>query len=173
MTDRKTPIRQELERARSLLLAAAAQIDETNAGFSTENPTWSVRDIFAHVSGAEAGLLATVHRFLAGTELPDGFSLDYWNQRQVEKRADKALPELVADMAVSRAQAWVLLDSLSDAQLDVAGVHPAGFRTTVAGLFYTIANHELDHGNEMRRALGLPVVVTADWRLALQTGSEG
>ena len=169
MSDRKTKIRAEMKRAWELLLEAAVQIDETTAIASTENPAWRVRDILAHVSGAEGGLSATVQRFLAGTDLPDGFSLDYWNQRQVEKRAEKAVPDLLADMAASRAQAWVLLDSLSEEQLDVVGVHPAGFGTTVAGLFYTIANHELDHGNEIRRALGLPISVTADWRLALQT----
>ncbi|MCO6451092.1 MAG: DinB family protein [Caldilineales bacterium] len=172
MNDRKTHIRQKMEAARVLLVDVASQIDDGTAVASTENPNWRVRDILAHVSAAEAGLLATVQRFLAGTELPPGFSLDYWNQRQVEKRAEAGVADLLAALADSRSQAWALLDSLRESDLDVVGVHPAGFRTTVAGLFYTIANHEIDHGNEMRRAMGLPVKVTADWKLALQMEGE-
>jgi len=166
MATEKETIRQRLQAARALLLDAAAHIDETAAVASTENPNWRVRDILAHVAGAEMGLLRTAERFLAGGELPPGFDLDLWNQRQVEKRDERSIAELIAELEASRGAVWRMLDALSPAQLAVTGAHPAGFRTNVAGIFHTIANHELDHGNEIRAALGLPITQQARWQEA-------
>ncbi|MCS7039260.1 MAG: DinB family protein [Anaerolineae bacterium] len=166
--DRKTPIRQHLTEARQLLLEAVAALDDETALLPTTNPEWRVRDILAHLAASERGLLRNVERFLAGGELPADFSLDVWNRRQVAKRRDATIADLLAELAASRAEVWAMLDRLDEADLDVPGTHPAGMRTTVAGLFYTIANHELDHGNEIRVALGLPIVRQADWRQAFR-----
>lgn len=175
MSERKQRILQEMEEARRLLLEAAAAIDDEAAVASTENPQWRVRDILSHLAGAERGMLRTADRFLAGGVLPPGFSLDIWNQRQIEKRDHVSVADLTAELEASRLEAWAMLDRLSESELDVTGLHPAGLRTTVAGLFLTIANHELDHGNEIRQALGLPITRRADWSqaLALQGAPHG
>lgn len=166
--DRKTLIRQHLTEARRLLLEAVAGLDDKTALTPTANPEWRVRDVLAHLAASERGLLRNVERFLAGGELPADFSLDVWNRRQVTKRRDTPIAELLAELAASREEVWATLDRLGEADLDVSGIHPAGIPTTVAGLFYTIANHELDHGNEIRAALGLPIVREADWRQAFR-----
>lgn len=166
--DRKTLIRQHLTEARRLLLEAVAGLDDETALTLTANPEWRVRDVLAHLAASERGLLRNVARFLAGGELPADFNLDVWNRRQVSKRRDTPIAELLAELAASREEVWATLDRLGEADLDVSGTHPAGMRTTVAGLFYTIANHELDHGNAIRAALGLPIVREADWRQAFQ-----
>ncbi len=167
MSERKAQIRRQMEEARQLLLEAVAAIDDETAIASTENPQWRVRDILSHLAGAERGLLRTVDRFLGGGELPAGFSLDTWNQRQVEKRQPLSVAELAAELKGSREEAWALLDRLHDSDLDVRGLHPAGLQTTVAGIFLTIAYHELDHGNEIRQTLALPITRRADWSQAL------
>ena len=172
MTDRKELIRQKMEEARALLLGAVADLDDNMAVASTENPEWRVRDILAHLAMAEPGLLSTVQRFLAGTDLPPGFDLDRWNRSQVKKRANQNIESLVLSLQTSREQAWLLLDSLSAENLDVVGTHPTGLTTTVEGLFLTIANHELDHGNEIRTALDLPVTEQADWHQVMQAQQE-
>ena len=56
-----------------------------------------------------------------------------------------------------------LLDSLTDDQLAVRGVHPAGFETSVGGIFKVIAHHERGHGQEIALALGLPVDDRVTW----------
>ena len=175
MSERKAQIRQEMEEARRLLLEAVAAIDAETAIASTENPNWRVRDILSHLAASERGMLRNVDRFLAGGELPTGFSLDFWNQRQIEKRQQAGVADLVNELEASRQEAWMMLDHLRESDLDVAGLHPAGRRTTVAGLFTTIAFHELDHGNEIRQALAMPIVRRADWSQALtpQEGSNG
>lgn len=165
-SERKTHIRHYMQAARQALLEVLEHIDEDARVTPTENPQWRVGEIVAHLAASEKGMLRNVDRFLAGQELPEGFSLAYWNERQVTKRAQTPLQDLVAELKASREQAWAILERLRESELDVAGTHPAGFRTTVAGLFYTIANHELEHGNEIRRALGLETPLQPDWSLS-------
>ena len=109
---------------------------------STENPLWNVHDLLAHLAIAERGLQATVKRFLAGEALPDGFSLDYWNQRQVAKLKERTVVEMLAGLQAGRQETLAVLDSLTDDQLAIRGVHPAGFETSVAGVFRVMAWHE-------------------------------
>lgn len=163
MTNRKQRIHTELAQTRAYLLAIAGQIGPEQAVASTENPQWNVRDMLTHLAIAERGLQATVQRFLAGQPLPEGFSLDHWNQRQVEKQKERSVADLLASLAASRIDTLALLDSLSDEQLAVRGLHPAGFETSVGGIFRIMARHELDHGQEIALALGLPVEKRVQW----------
>ncbi len=163
MTDRRQRIQIELAESRAYLFSVAQQIGSEQAVASTENPAWNVHDLLAHLAVAERGLQGTVQRFLAGQSLPDGFSLDIWNQRQVAKQQERSVPELLASLAASRVDSLALLDSLSDEQLAVRGLHPAGFETSVGGIFRVMAMHELDHGQEIALALGLPVERRVEW----------
>lgn len=129
----------------------------------TPNPAWTVRDTLAHLAASGPGLLATVQRFLEGRELPEGFSLDYWNQRQVEKRRQRTPEDLLSELRAAHAQAKDMLASLSEAQLAVRGTHPAGQTISVAGVFYLIGLHELDHLADMAAAVGAPVPRKARW----------
>ena len=163
MSERTERLRVELTNARSYLVSVAEQIGPEQALNSTENPLWNVHDLLGHLAGAERGMQATVKRFLAGEALPEGFSLDYWNQRQVEKQKERSVPDLLAGLAASRIDTLALLDSLTDDQLAVRGVHPAGFETSVGGIFKVIAHHEHGHGQEIALALGLPVENRVTW----------
>lgn len=163
MSERKERLRTQLSEARAYLLSVAEQIAPEQALASTENPLWNVHDLLAHIAISERGLQGTVRRFLAGQELPAGFSLDIWNRRQVEKQHEQSIAGLLESLAASRQDTWTLLDSLSDEQLDAPGLHPAGFRTTVAGIFRVLAFHERDHGQEIAMALGLPVGERVNW----------
>ena len=163
MSDRTERLRAELTDARAYLLSVAEQIGPEQVLNSTENPLWNVHDLLGHLAGAERGMQATVKRFLAGEALPEGFSLDYWNQRQVEKQKERSVPDLLAGLAASRVDTLALLDSLTDDQLAVRGVHPAGFELSVGGIFKVIAYHERGHGQEIALALGLPVENRVTW----------
>ncbi len=164
MSQRKDALKAELADARAYLFSVVQQITPDLALATTENPQWNVHDLLAHLAGAERGLQATVQRFLAGKELPPDFSLDYWNQRQVAKQKERDIADFVASLTASRVDTLALLDSLSEEQLDVVGMHPAGFPTDVAGIFRVLALHERDHGQEIAAALGLPVGERVNWR---------
>ncbi|MBK9094236.1 MAG: DinB family protein [Anaerolineae bacterium] len=161
--NRRARIRTRLEEARQELLDVLDKITPDTEIQSTENPAWTVHDIVAHVTLSERGLQATVQRFLEGVELPADFSLNVWNERQVKKAANRSLAEMIAAMTGSRQGTLELLESLSDEQMAVEGMHPAGFRTTVAGVFKVMAYHERLHGAEIARALGLPAPRIPAW----------
>lgn len=163
MTNRRQRIHSELAESRAYLFSVAQQIGPEQVVASTENPAWNVHDLLAHLAVAERGLQGTVQRFLAGQPLPDNFSLDSWNQRQVEKQKERSVADLLAGLAASRVDTLSLLDSLSDEQLAVRGTHPAGFETSVGGIFRVMAMHELGHGQEIALALGLPVEKRVQW----------
>lgn len=156
-------LRAELAANRSYLLSVASQIEPGQTLNSTENPLWNVHDMLAHLAVSERGLQATVKRFLTGEALPEGFSLDYWNQRQVGKLRERPMEELLASLQGSRAETLTLLDMLTEDQLAVRGIHPAGFETNVAGVFRVMARHERAHGQEIAAALGLEVGEPVDW----------
>jgi uncharacterized protein (TIGR03083 family) len=163
MSQRKDRLRQELAASRAYLLSVAKHIAPDQALNSTENPAWNVHDLLAHLASAEGGLQATVQRFLAARELPEAFDLSYWNARQVAKRSDQGVSELIDSLAASREDTLNLLASLTEEQLDVPGKHPAGFDTTVGGVFRVIALHERTHGREIAAAIGLDPGDPVDW----------
>lgn len=153
----------ELTATRAYLVSVATQIRPDQVLNSTENPVWNVHDVLAHLAVSERGLQATVQRFLAGEALPDGFSLDYWNQRQVGKLQERSVDELLASLAGSRRETLAFLGTLNEDQLAVRGVHPAGFETSVAGVFRVMARHERAHGQEIARALGMAIDEPESW----------
>ena len=105
------------------MLEAAAHIDDETALASTTNPAWCERDILAHLAAAERGMIRTIERFLSGDELPANFDLDYWNQRQVQKRAQRSVADLLDELKASRQQLLALLDRLSEEEMAVKGMH--------------------------------------------------
>ena len=129
----------------------------------TANPKWSVKDTIAHLAASGPGLLATIERFLAGHDLPANFDLDYWNERQVEKRAAKPVAALMEELRAAHQRAKALLESLSDEQLAVRGTHPAGAEISVAGVFHLIAQHELGHLADIANALGATIPARISW----------
>ena len=163
MTRTKEMLVDELTAAREYLVSVATQINPDQVLNSTENPLWNVHDVLAHVMVSERGLQATVKRFLAGDPLPDSFSLDYWNQRQVSKLQELAVADMVTNLQASRAETLALLASLGDDQFEVRGVHPAGFETNVAGVFHVLAWHEHAHGQEIAAAIGMDPGEPVDW----------
>ncbi|MCB0206808.1 MAG: DinB family protein [Anaerolineae bacterium] len=163
MTERTASLAAELTANREYLVSVAAQISPDQVLNSTENPLWNVHDLLAHLAISERGLQATIKRFLAGEPLPDQFSLDYWNQRQVGKLQERNVAELLAGLQVSRQDTLAFLAGLTDDQLDVRGMHPAGFETNVAGVFSVMAKHEHAHGQEIAAAIGLDPGEPVDW----------
>lgn len=130
----------------------------------TANPNWTLHDTLAHLAAAGHGLLATVDRFLAQRDLPADFDLDYWNQRQVEKRRHHPPEALLVEIQKAHSKAKTRLAELDDAQLITQGQHPAGPSISVAGIFHLIAEHEWDHMADMAQAIGLPWKRPASWQ---------
>ncbi len=155
---------QGLDNSLEVIHAILAQVREEDYARPTANPKWNVQDIIAHLAASAFGLLATAERFLQGGSLPSGFDLDYWNERQVEKRRGRTMPELLAEIRQGHEKAKALLVRLSDEDLRVRGPHPAGPEVSVAGVFHLIAQHEMGHMAEVAQALGVEFPYPVSWQ---------
>ena len=154
MDQRREKLRQRLNDSRGDLLAAVEAIGQAEAAAPTANAGWAVRDVLAHLAGAELGHQQVIRALLAGAA-PDtsGFDLDAFNAADVAARRNASLAELLAELASNRVGTLALLDTVGSDDWDRAGYHPGGFDTTVEGTFRIIAIHEKRHVKDIRAAL--------------------
>ena len=154
MDQRRDKLRQRLNDSHRELLAVAEAIGHAEAVAPTVNAGWAVRDVLAHLAGAELGHQQVICALLAGAS-PDtsGFDLDAFNAADVAARYNASLPELLDELATNRSATLALLDATGPDDWERAGYHPGGFDTTVEGTFRIIAIHEKRHVKEIRAAL--------------------
>lgn len=157
MSERKQAIYRHLQSTRQTLLDAVqglADRDWERAVHSSEG-AWTVKQALTHVTSAEPGQIATGQRMLKDeVKLPEGFSLSFWNNRQVEKNKDKTPQELLAQLSESRKQLLAWIEALDEADFERTGQHARGDFISVEQLCYRIGQHEADHAAEIRQALG-------------------
>jgi len=92
---------------RERLVALAADIDDDAAATKVPTcPLWTVKDVYAHQSGAAADILAG---------RLEGVATDAWTGRQVAERAGWPFAAVVAELAEAGAQLDPILVGLGDA----------------------------------------------------------
>lgn len=146
----KSDLRSSAERVETVV----ARLDERSIVNSTENPTWSVRDIVAHLVASEPAMVANARGFITGSGgvRPD-FRLHEWNERQVAKRAGMNGQELMAELRKNRQATIEFLESVSEEDLDRRGRHADLTEMSVEELMRTLMSHEQTHVAEIDRAL--------------------
>ncbi len=160
MSERKQRIEEWLASSRQFLLSAVQSVSEANWAEVAHHDAagWTARDVLAHIVGAEPSMIAILERVQVGggfSPRPD-FDLDYWNRRQVEKRAAKAPAELLAELESSRAATLKLLAELPEAVLDLPVRHPAYGDMIAEDVFRIIGFYERLHADEIRAAAAGP-----------------
>ena len=153
MPDRKTTPREQITAGRAALNAAIESLRDDEWDHPTTNPEWTGRDLLTHLTIAEPGLLARMRRILEGTsQLPPGFDLNVYNQRQVGKRKGESVATLRTALGESRTQVLTFLDGLAEDQLDVRGWHASGCEVSLADMFEILADHEETHAKDILTA---------------------
>jgi uncharacterized protein (TIGR03083 family) len=153
MGERKAALRAQIDASRQELLTAIHAMADEEWDRPTSNPSWTARDILAHLTAAEPGLLARMRRILDGTsELPANFDLNTYNARQVEKRRASTVTEMLTSLEGSRTEMLRFLDGLSEEQLDVRGWNARRQEATVANILEDLARHEREHARDILTA---------------------
>jgi hypothetical protein len=84
------------------------------------NSTWVVKDFISHlatIDGPVGEMFRTIHEGAdPGTRNSDGgkFEVDGWNDRQVERRRDRTVEEILSEAAVTRAVLHQRMEALTD-----------------------------------------------------------
>jgi hypothetical protein len=153
MSERKRRIEEWLASSRRFLLSVVegTRDEDWQRVAHDDQARWTARDVLAHVVGAEPSLLGIITRAQAdGHYVPrPDFDLDFWNRRQVEKRAEKSPADLVAELGRNRVATLKLLADLPESALDFPVRHPSYGDMTVEDVFRLIGFHERLHAGEI------------------------
>jgi hypothetical protein len=148
--ERKAELKAMLADTRAFLFGVLEALNDEQFSLATVNDGWTVRDLAAHIAGAEGSMKVIAERILANEPtIVAGFDLARFNAGNIRRRADKSIPDLMEELLQSRATMLAILENCTDEQLDLPGEHPAYGSTTLYGLFKIIANHEKEHGEEI------------------------
>ena len=122
--------------------------------YSSEEGTWSVKDLLGHLANAEKGNLGQAKRLVAGEQtVPPDFDLDRWNRGAVRKAANRSLADLLRLIADSYSSALSFVESLDEIDLDKVGLHAGGDMLTTEGFLRRMVDHRLEHVTDIQAAL--------------------
>ncbi len=157
MSERKRHIEEWLGSSRRFLLSVIQEVrdEDWQHVAHDDQARWTARDVLAHVVGAEPSLVGIITRAQAeGHYVPrPDFDLDFWNRRQVEKRAEKSLADLMAELDLNRVATLKLLADLPEPALDIPVRHPSYGDLIVEDVFRLIGFHERLHADEIRQVI--------------------
>ena len=153
---KKEAIKDKLTAARQALTSALTGLTDEQwaARAYSEGSEWAVVDILRHVADSERGMTGLMMQIKGGGEgVPEDFDLARWNQRVVNKLADKEPQELLDSMAQNRAALFAFIDGLDDADWEKKGRHASLQIMTIEEVCHLIADHEALHLAGIREAL--------------------
>lgn len=158
MADRKhVEIAEKLSDARAALMAFfdGLEEDEWETAVYHEETTWTITDILRHLVDAERGMTSMIMQWQQGNDpVPADFDLARWNNRVVQKAAEKTPNDLVAEFRQNRINLLSFIDTLHDEDWHKQGRHGSLRIMSIEEVCHLIADHELDHLRVMKEALG-------------------
>jgi hypothetical protein len=158
MSHKKNMLKQKLSQARTELenLLSSLTPDQWHTPIISEGDTWTVLDIVAHLVENERGMSIHVHKIRQGKEtVPEGFDLTQWNAGLKGRMGSPTPADLRQNLAQTRAKTLEVLDSIQDAEWELIGRHPARGTITIEQYYETMAGHDRQHTNDIKKALGL------------------
>ena len=157
-TDRKEILKQKMSDARTALTNLLSQLtpEQWQTPVFSEQQTWTVQYIVAHLTDAEQGMSIQVHKIRKGQEtLPEGFDLNQWNAGVQERVGPLTIEELLDRMPKVRARTLQGLGSINEDEWELQGRHPSRGLITIEQYYETIAGHDMTHTRDIKQALGL------------------
>lgn len=158
--DKVAEIAREQEAAYQELQELFGGLDEADWGRPVYGHAdgWTVRDLLSHLVTAGSGLLGVAQLVAEGRlEMPSDFDLDRWNRRQVEKQAERTVPELLEGLKDLQRNVLAYLQGLIEADeetiLSRHGHHAVFGESTVELILRRIYKHDREHAAQIRQAL--------------------
>ncbi len=148
MTDKKVEIATKLNDSRHQLMALFEGLDEAawETAVYDEGVTWTIADILRHLVDSEKGMTNMITQWQQDNDpIPSDFDLVRWNNRAVEKMAQKSPQELLQQMEINRANLLNVIDTLQEDDWGKQGRHASLRIMSIAQVCHLIADHETSH----------------------------
>lgn len=148
MTERERLIHQ-LDGAREALRAAMAGMDADMAIY----PSWTLKDILAHISGWDEVTIATLRAHASGEELgePTLRDIDASNDQFIASREALDYEQVAADWELVRQELKAVIQEMPEDKFRESMLFPWGEHGTVSQIVAIFVEHEEEHATEIQR----------------------
>lgn len=134
-----------------LLVASLAESDLDR----TDAEGWTPRQVIHHVADSEAQSYARLRRLIAepGTAI-QGYDEGKWAESATLGYSATDVAPSIEVFAAVRKSSYLLLQRLSEIELENKGVHSESGEYSIRTWLDTYTNHPIDHANQIRQQLG-------------------
>jgi hypothetical protein len=144
------PLVRALEDNRRMMAQVLDQLRDEEKDRAPREGEYSVRQVLAHLAGAERGMTRLMRLMAAGEKprLKPDYDNDYYNAHQQEKRAKMSVVDLSAELEEARGDLLGFMETLKPEDLRKVGEHPTVGDTNVLAVLKTLQAHERAHIEE-------------------------
>ena len=116
---------------------------------------WTPRQVIHHVADSEAQSYARLRRLIAepGTAI-QGYDEGKWAESATLGYSATDVAPSIEVFAAVRKSSHLLLQRLSESELENKGVHSESGEYSILTWLETYTNHPIDHANQIRQQLG-------------------
>jgi len=135
-------------------LALIATLKESDLD-RADSEGWTPRQVIHHVADSEAQSYARLRRLIAepGTAI-QGYDEGKWAESATLGYSATDVAPSIEVFAAVRKSSHLLLQRLSESELENKGVHSESGEYSIRTWLETYTNHPLDHANQIRQQLG-------------------
>ena len=157
MTNKKNvAMAAKLNEERAALMAFFEQLED--AAWETavyhEGTTWTITDILRHLVDAEKGMTGMMMQWQQGKNpVPADFDLERWNNRVVQKAAEKSPAELLDELRLNRINLLSFIDTVQEDDWAKQGRHGSLRIMNIEEVCHLIGDHEQSHLAAMKEAI--------------------
>lgn len=146
----------KLNEERTALMAFFEQLEdaEWETAVYHEDTTWTITDILRHLVDAEKGMTGMIMQWQQGKNpVPADFDLERWNNRVVQKAAEKSPAELLDELRLNRINLLSFIDTIQEDDWAKQGRHGSLRIMNIEEVCHLIGDHELSHLAVMKEAI--------------------
>lgn len=114
-------------------------------------PTWTIKQLLAHIAGWDEACIAALEAFLAGEQpgTPALRGINYYNAQSVETRQTLDFDHIRREFEATRAQLKALIASVPDERIRDKFVLPWGGDGDMIQMMNIFIHHEIEHAEEI------------------------
>jgi len=151
----KRELLDDLAAGRTELLSAIEGLSEEQMICPGVVGEWSVRDTLAHIAAWDKETRTAIHAFVTQEDPVFDYKISgqrgfaRWNAREVEKRRDLSVAQILAEMEEARQELVELVQGLTEEQLSRRAVPPWRYPTTARRNLEIQAQHDREHAEQI------------------------